>query len=74
MTADEFSAWIEFYRHEPFDDLHRYHRPAALIASSFKGKFDDCLAVLVPKPKPNGYSSADMTLMQILGVKPKPKG
>jgi hypothetical protein len=37
MPRREFVEWMEFYRLYPFDDLYRYHRPAALVASSFGG-------------------------------------
>jgi hypothetical protein len=30
----------------PFDDEHRYHRPAALIASAWGGKFKEQLEFL----------------------------
>ena len=33
MPADEFEAWREFYTLFPFDDRHRYHRPAVLLAA-----------------------------------------
>lgn len=32
VSRRELLDWIEFYRRWPFDDLYRYHRPAALIA------------------------------------------
>lgn len=74
MTPREFAAWIEFYKLFPFDDRHRYHRPAALVSVSLGGgKIDDRIAFLSPDPKPEGYSSADMSLMKMLGVRPKPK-
>jgi hypothetical protein len=37
MTQAEFMRWAEFYRAQPFDDFHRFHRPAALVAGSFGG-------------------------------------
>lgn len=37
MSRVEFLRWGEFYKLYPFDDFHRYHRPAALVASSFGG-------------------------------------
>lgn len=33
MTEVEFQRWCDYYRDTPFDDQHRYQRPAALIAS-----------------------------------------
>jgi len=32
MSQREFLSWQRFYEEAPFDDLHRYHRPAALLA------------------------------------------
>lgn len=37
MTNREFESWKEFYRMRPFDDKHRYHRPAAVIAHAMGG-------------------------------------
>lgn len=37
MSQREWVSWQKFYRSHPFDDAHRYHRPAALIAGSFGG-------------------------------------
>lgn len=37
MTYIEFCDWVAFYLEHPFDDEHRYHRPAALIAQSMAG-------------------------------------
>ena len=72
MTQAEFSKWVEFYRMAPFDDLHRYHRPAALVAAaSGGGKVPDLLDWLAPEPVPQGYSKADMQTLKALGVKPK---
>ena len=46
MPEADFQALREFYILEPFDDEHRFHRPAALIAASMGGKFDKQLAFL----------------------------
>lgn len=40
MTHKEFESWKEFYALRPFDDLHRFHRPAAVIAHSMGGGKD----------------------------------
>ncbi|VVE68871.1 hypothetical protein PAN31117_03104 [Pandoraea anapnoica] len=34
MGDQEFQRWAEFYQAWPFDDYHRFHRPAALIAGA----------------------------------------
>jgi hypothetical protein len=72
MTQAEFARWVEFYRMSPFDDLHRYHRPAALVAGAAGGaKVPDLLEWLAPEPVPVGLSKADIATMKALGVKPK---
>ncbi|MFC0677528.1 hypothetical protein ACFFGH_06645 [Lysobacter korlensis] len=44
MGEAEFDAWREFYRLYPFDDLHRFHRPAALMAcSGVSGSLDQAI-------------------------------
>jgi hypothetical protein len=56
----------------PFDDEHRYHRPAALIASAWGGKFKEQLEFLSPTPeapepeKQGKYSKADLASMNAL--------
>lgn len=49
MTVRELRSWRRFYRERPFDDLHRFHRPAALIAHSFGGGdgVDETLRILI---------------------------
>ncbi|MCX5592795.1 hypothetical protein [Alcaligenes endophyticus] len=49
MTVRELESWRRFYRVRPFDDLHRFHRPAALIAHSFGGgdHLEETLRILV---------------------------
>lgn len=37
MSEQEFRRWVRFYRQQPFDDIHRYYRPAVLQASAFGG-------------------------------------
>jgi len=32
MSERELRSWQRFYEESPFDDMHRYHRPAALLA------------------------------------------
>lgn len=71
MTSMEFNSWIEFYKLFPFDDYHRYYRPAALISCSMaageiKGKLD----WLQPEPVNEDYSQADMNTFKAFGVKP----
>lgn len=73
MTAEEFDEWRVYYVQHPFDDLHRYHRPAALIGSSMSGKYEDKLKFLAPQPKPPGLSQADINTLQAFGLRPPPR-
>jgi hypothetical protein len=40
MTEAEFASWMAYYRLWPFDDYHRFHRPAALVSASLSGELD----------------------------------
>lgn len=73
MTQVEFEGWREFYRLYPFDDFHRFHRPAALVASSMGGDLKKKLDWLQPEPSAGDWSDADARTMAALGVKP-PRG
>jgi hypothetical protein len=64
MSASEFKQWVAFFSMYPFDDAHRYHRPAAVVAHSFGGKYDDVLEFLSPEPLPPGMSAADARTMR----------
>ena len=71
MTQAEFQRWIEFYRAHPFDDLHRYHRPAALISTSMAGgDIQERLQWLAPEPVPDGLNEADLRTMKAFGFRP----
>lgn len=50
MTLEEFNGWIEFDRLYPLNDHHRIYRPAALIAASMSGDYDNKLEFLSPDP------------------------
>ena len=43
MTDEEFEDWVAFYNLYPFDDFHRYQRPAALICQVYGGGGKDAL-------------------------------
>lgn len=74
MTQKEFESWINFYSMQPFDDLHRFHRPAALVARSFGGAdIADLLEWLQPQPKDELYSDADLNTFKALGIKRPPR-
>lgn len=75
MTETEYRAWVEFYRMSPFDDLHRFHRPAALIARSFSGgDVGDLLEWLQPRPETKDWNQSDLNTFKALGIKPPSKG
>ena len=75
MTQSEFNDWIEFYRNFPFDDFHRFHRPAALIAHSMSGgDMRQKLEWLQPDPIPDGLNAADIVTIRAMGFKPSIKG
>ena len=72
MTPSEYAAWVDYYELCPFDDMHRYHRPAALIAQSMRGgEMRPLLEILVPGERPSSdYSDADLKTMEAFGIKP----
>ena len=74
LSHREFVAWIEFYKLQPFDDMHRIHRPAALIARSMGGtEIEHLLQWLQPPPvsvdTPEGLSAADLATLNAFGIK-----
>jgi hypothetical protein len=74
MTQREFESWINFYNMQPFDDLHRYHRPAALVARSFSGAdIGDLLEWLQPQVEDKQYSEADLKTFKAFGMKRPPR-
>ena len=73
MTQAEFSRWVEFYRLFPFDDAHRYHRPAAAVAAAIGGDYRKFFDFLSPEPVPEGFSAADMATLKAFGMKPPPR-
>lgn len=75
MPRTEFLAWAEYYRMWPFDDLHRYHRPAAMVAASMGGaSVAERLEWLAPQPRAHAYTDADLNTLQAFGFKPPRKG
>lgn len=74
MSPVEFRRWREYYRLYPFDDRHRYHRPAALIAGASRADmqraFADFIEFLEPDPSTAHYSSADMSILRAFGLRP----
>jgi len=73
MSEVEFRSWLEFYKMSPFDDLHRFYRPAALIARSFSGgDISDLLEWLQPRPASKEWSQADINTFKAFGAKAPP--
>ena len=67
MTESEWQGWREFYRLYPFDDFHLFHRPAALVASSFSGaEIPALIEFLSPSMKPD-VSDVDASIIRALG-------
>lgn len=76
MPEQEIQAWREFYRIYPFDDYHRFFRPAAMVAGAMGGgDITKRLQWLQPDPNPfaGDFMPADMNTFAALGIKP-PRG
>lgn len=77
MSQAEFERWFDFYQMAPFDDLHRHHRPAALIARSMSGgDVGDMLEWLQPRAavdEESEYSTADIATFKALGMDKPPR-
>lgn len=77
MSQVEFERWFDFYQMHPFDDLHRFHRPAALISRSMTGaNVEDLLEWLQPKiadENDSEYSDADIATFKALGMDKPPR-
>ena len=72
MAPEELLRWMAFYRLFPFDDFHRHHRPAALIAQSMGGgDMQDKLDWLQPDPRNDGVDDADLKTMRAMGFAAK---
>lgn len=70
MTQREFRDWVSFYRAHPFDDMHRYHRPAALVARSMGGgEIRDLLDWLHPPTWQEDFARSDIATLRALGIK-----
>jgi hypothetical protein len=68
MSASEFETWVEFYKMYPFDDLHRYHRPHALLAAvTGGGEVGEYIEWLQPDRAMEGMTDADRATMRALG-------
>lgn len=70
MSPAELDIWRDYYRLYPFDDHHRYHRPAAVMASSMGGDYQKNLDFLSPPAFGDEFSDADITTMRAFGIDP----
>lgn len=74
MSQAEYHEWARFYSIFPFDDFHRFHRPAALISQSIGGgDIQARLNWLQPEPGTFGLNDADIETMKAFGFKRKGK-
>lgn len=72
MTLPEFRSWVDFYELHPFDDYHRFHRPAALVSCSLGGgNTAERLEWLAPKPSVDdgNLSEADVNTLRAFGLR-----
>lgn len=72
MTAVEFARWQEFYQRWPFDDFHRFHRPAALVAGAFGGNSEASLRARLEWLQPTARvlaNDADAALYAAAGIR-----
>lgn len=73
MSPAELDTWREFYRLYPFDDHHRYHRPAALQAALVGGEYQSHLDFLSPPSFGDQFDEADLRTMRAFGLDPSMK-
>ena len=70
LTRRELESWREYYRRYPFDDLHRYHRPAALVARSMGGgDVHELIDWLQPPAGEIDLSEADVVTLRAFGIR-----
>lgn len=69
MTHPEFLGWADFFERHPFDDKHRYHRPATAVAASIQGG-GHAVYDWLTQPLNDNYSNADLRTLAAFGLKP----
>ena len=69
MSQAEFISWVAFYKLFPFDDFHRFQRPAALVASTQVGRLKEHLEWLQPEPVPEGMTDGDINTLRAFGLR-----
>lgn len=68
MTQAEYHDWARFYALYPFDDFHRFYRPAALVAQAMSGgDIQQRLNWLQPDVANLGLNDADMNTLKTFG-------
>lgn len=72
MSEQEFRRWMRFYRQQPFDDVHRYYRPAALKAVSLGGgDFSEMMDFLLNKESEKDETDdVDLSVLRAFGIVP----
>lgn len=79
MSIPEFNAWMDFHALFPFDDFHRFHRPAALIATAgvVREERNEALSNAVEWLQPDSrtahMSDADKNTLKAFGYVPQAK-
>lgn len=71
MSAHEYMRWQQFYLQNPFDDLHRYHRPAAFVAANMSGAdIKKSLDFLVNRQVDDaqGLSDVDLSILNLFST------
>ena len=65
LTEEEFREWMDFFTLYPFDDFHRFHRPAALVSIGLAGgDVADRLEWLQPDPLTADMSDVDRSIIK----------
>ena len=70
MVPKEIASWIEFYKLFPFDDYHRFYRPAALVAGSMSGTDLDDLLAWLERRFAAPMADSDLSTLAAFGLKP----
>lgn len=74
MLHREYLSWVEFYRLFPFDDHHRFHRPAVLVAQTLGGgDQQEKLNWLQQDPRNDGMDDADLATLKAFGYHTRPQ-
>jgi len=81
IKPSEFQGWLQFFLRHPFDDYHRYARPAALVghlasaSNPFSGaaptSLVELLQWLAPDASSDEMTDADMNTIRAMGFKRK---